>query len=167
MPTTEPDQLDRPANAHPSYGPRGILLRHWGPDVAEFAEDWQTPRGKFILKGYQTDGASSPRWAYILVDPFGVAGPASYNHDDNYDPIPDPDGIKQRTVTRREADRRWRQDFIRDLDLYYNRKTRVGKAVQRGLNRARAGVGWAAIRLGGWKPWNAGTKNGTRNVEFH
>jgi hypothetical protein len=57
------------------------------------------------------------------------------------------DGIKVRRYTRKQADDR----------LYAHlRKCGVGPI--------RARIAYRAVRLGGWKTWNAGTKRGTVNV---
>ncbi len=124
----------------------GVPLRHHGPVEAVVMEEVEI-FGVRIPEGYNTDGASAPRLAFWVIAPFTIALLAALVHDLRYDPVPDFDGVKRRAMTRKEADR----EFLENL-----------KAT--GMNWARRQAAYRAVRLGGWKPWNAGTKRGTLNV---
>jgi|14BtaG_2_1085337.scaffolds.fasta_scaffold01724_6 hypothetical protein len=125
---------------------KGVLLRHVGPIDAVVEEDIEI-FGVPIPKGYQTDGASVPRAFYNIIARFTLALPAALVHDLRYDPIPDHDGIKRRSMTRREADREFYDNLIGI-----------------GMSRRRAWAAWSGVRLAGGIPWRRGTKNGTLNV---
>jgi len=104
--------------------------------------------GVKIPKNYDTDGASAPRLAFWVIAPFTIALLAALVHDLRYDPPADEDGVKRRLLTRKEADREFRENL---------------KAS--GMNWARRQAAYRAVRLAGWKPWNAGTKRGILNVK--
>ena len=124
----------------------GVPLRHHGPVDAVVMEDVEI-FGVTVPKGYRTDGASAPRLAFWVVAPFTIALLAALVHDLRYDPVPDIDGVKRRALTRKEADK----------EFYENLKAT-------GMSRSRRWAAYTAVRAGGWKPWNAGTKRGTLNV---
>ncbi len=130
---------------HPSAWGAGICVCFLGPTVAVVSRDTYI-FGELIPKGYVTDGGSIPARLCGFMRRFGKGLPAFLIHDRDYDPVAD-DGIKVRRYTRKEADDR----------LYTNlRKCGVGPF--------RARIAYRAVRLGGRKPWDAGTKTGTVNV---
>lgn len=128
------------------WGEVGIPLAHTGPTEATVLMDIVL-FGVLIPAGYQTDGASVPRAFYNIIARFTDALPAALVHDIRYDPWPDPDGKKRRTMTRKQADR----EFLDNL-----------KAC--GVNLARRQAAYRAVRLFGSRPWNLGSRRGTVNV---
>ena len=134
-----------------SYNPKawgdGVgPLKFIHPELAEFTEDAEV-LGEFFPKGYKTDGGSIPAKLCGFMRRFGKGLPAFLVHDKDYDP-PEIDGVKQRSKTRRQADR----------DLYLNLR-------RCGVGPARARIAYRAVRVGGKFPWDAGTKAGTLNVK--
>lgn len=125
---------------------KGVPLRHHGPVEAVVMEDVEI-FGVEIPRGYNTDGASAPRLAFWVIAPFTLALLAALVHDLRYDPPVGADGVKRRVMTRKEADR----EFLENLKAS-------------GMNLMRRQAAYRAVRLAGWKPWNAGTKRGTRNI---
>jgi len=125
---------------------KGVPLLHTGPTSASVLWDIEV-FGTIIPKGYKTDGASSPRLAYWIIAPFTLALLAALVHDLRYDPPADEDGVKRRTMTRKQADDEFRENL---------------KAT--GMSWSRRAAAHRAVRLGGWKPWNAGTARGIKNV---
>lgn len=123
------------------YGDIGIPLAHTGPVEATVLTDIEI-FGTTIPAGYVTDGASVPFGRARYTDLL----PAAIVHDFRYDPVPDDRGIKQRTMTRKEAD----MEFLHNL-----------KAC--GISWTRRRAAYRAVRLFGWRPWNAGTERGTLN----
>lgn len=121
-----------------------ICLRRTGPTEAEVMISVNL-FGVLVPAGYKTDGASVPRAFYNIIARFTDALPAALVHDLRYDPM-EVDGVKQRVLTRKEADR----------EFYENLRAS-------GVNVARAQAAYRAVRLFGWKPWNRGTENGTIN----
>lgn len=93
-------------------GPREWIVRKF----------WQTPYG-MIPAGFKTDGASSPRLAWSIVDPGSEFFEASIIHDFLY---------RFGIGTRAQADAIWRE-----------------AAIAFGANPRRAALGYYALRLGG------------------
>lgn len=123
----------------------GLPLLHIGPTVAIVLWDI-APFGVYVPAGYITDGASVPRAFYNILARFTDALGAALAHDAQYDPPADAAGVKRRRLTRKQADK----EFYRNLR-------------SSGVNIARAQAAYRAVRLFGWKPWNAGTRKGIVN----
>jgi len=140
MPATNDKKLSWPAEVPP------IPLIHTGPRSGYLSRTIEL-LGIEIPAGYETDGASVPRLFYNILGRFTIALPAALVHDCRYDPPPNDRGVKYRWLTRKQAD----QEFYENL-----RKC--------GVNIARAQAAYRAVRLFGWKPWNAGTKRGIKNI---
>ena len=116
-----------------------LVTRYTGP-TARLIEMPVRLFGVDIPAGYDTDGASTPTTFYAVVPRFEDAFPAAIVHDLRYDPA---DGLRH--LTRRQADDEFRRNLLHS-----------------GYTRARARTAWLAIRLGGWRAWNAGTRKGHR-----
>lgn len=123
----------------------GLPLLHIGPTVAIVLWDIE-PFGVHVPAGYITDGASVPRAFYNILARFTDALGAALAHDARYDPPAGPDGVKRRQKTRKQA----------DLEFLHNLKAS-------GVNLARRQAAYRAVRLFGFRPWNAGTKKGIQN----
>lgn len=124
--------------------PAAIRLAHTGPTTATVTRAVEL-FGVLIPEGYTTDGASVPRAFYNIIARFTDALPAALVHDLRYDPA-EVGGVKQRTLTRRQADK----EFYRNLRAS-------------GVSFARSQAAYRAVRAFGWAPWRRGTKNGTLN----
>jgi hypothetical protein len=85
-----------------------------------------TPFGT-IPAGFISDGASAPRWAWIIVDPATEFFEASVVHDFLYG---------YAVGTRKDADEAWYR-----VSLLY------------GASKFRAKLGWLALRVGGGNAW--------------
>lgn len=116
-----------------------LVTRYTGPTSRLVVQDVRI-FGVDIPTGYETDGASTPTTFYAIVPRFEDAFPAAIVHDLRYDPA---DGIRH--LTRRQADDEFRRNLLHS-----------------GYTHARARLAWLAIRAGGWKAWNAGTRKGHR-----
>lgn len=123
-----------------------IPLDHIGPTAVRLIRT-VTVFGVTIPVGYEFDGASVPRAFYNVLARFTDSLPAAMVHDYRYDPTPGADGLKRRELTRAEADR----------EFYNNLRSA-------GVGWRRAQLAYRAVRLFGWRPWNAGTKKGVVNV---
>lgn len=123
----------------------GLPLLHTGPSSVTLLRA-VTVFGLTIRAGYQFDGASVPRAFYNVLARFTDGLPAALVHDYRYDPLPDPDGVKRRQLTRQQAD----QEFYRNLRAS-------------GVNFVRAQAAYRAVRLAGGIPWSKGTKKGIVN----
>lgn len=137
---------DKTVDWSPSRWPASIALEHTGPTSATVSRS-VTLFGVFVPVGYDTDGASVPRAFYNIIARFTDALPAALVHDVRYDPPPDRNGVKRRWTTRKQADREFRDNLKKC-----------------GVNFARRWAAYSAVRAAGWRPWNAGTRNGTLNL---
>lgn len=96
-------------------------------------------------RGFPTDLASIPRWGWVLLPPDGPWVKAAVIHDFLYTTggrgvwKHQPIGITREPYSRKEAD--W---ILRDA------------MENRGVDRLRRWVIWAAVRLGGRRGWDEG-----------
>ena len=150
------DALTEPGSP---WGPYGILLRLVGPTTAIVEED-VVVFGRLIRKGFITDGASMPGRLARYTDML----PAALPHDDRYDPYAGPGETIERDCTREQADDHFRRDNIATFDWIDRDTPRWRRAASRAANRLRATKNWMAVRAAGWRPWNAGTRRGIKNV---
>lgn len=107
-------------NPPPGFGPLEYIKS--GPREWTLTAFWRTPYG-VVPAGFVSDGASSPRLAFAIVDPGSEFLEASVIHDFLY---------RYGIGTRKEADRAWR-----DTALSY------------GASPRRTRLGYFALRVGG------------------